>query len=506
MAHLLRVSVISGLVICMLGSLTSLCLAQSAQRGNGGVDWIFVLDTSASMHGADGARNIFDRVKETIADFIHATHEGDSVALYTFDSDTQLRSNVRIGGEIDKRELLKIIGELQSNGSRTHTGKAIHDALARASELKDQPGSKDRTVSIVLFTDGLEDVRGIPNPVSIPSNVSLIPKDQPYMFFVSLGEQEHEKQLEDFVKSPRMGNRGQVVRDPGASRIAEVAESIRKTIEAPPNPPAPKEIKLSVEPASLNFGEVEPGQISSRQTLNVRSNTAIAASLILDDFSINGLSLAEPTAPLDVKAGQNTFRVSLKAAPSIGVGQRKIRLTLTPSGTSNVNATPVSIEANINVVHVPLWRKSIKWIALVLIVAILVIGAMSVVKGEPPWIWIREIGPDKRLEGEIEVIQPRPVRPEDEFISLTHQQSERVTLRSLIPSISTANSDAELLTVRRNGQKSIRLLRTKGVISVNGIEVTILDLYDGDIIEFDDARLRFNWIGHERPVATEEET
>src|ERR1043165_163282 len=101
--------------------------AQTAQRG--GVDWIFVLDTSASMHGAGGAANIFDKVKSTIADFIRAAREGDSISLYTFDRDTKLRSNVRITSDLDRRDLLKAIEELQSTGDRTYTGKAIHDAL-----------------------------------------------------------------------------------------------------------------------------------------------------------------------------------------------------------------------------------------------------------------------------------------------------------------------------------------------------------------------------------------
>jgi hypothetical protein len=454
------------------------------------------------MHGAEGAANIFDRVKGTVADFVRATHQGDSVAVYTFDNDTQLRSNLRIVTETDKLELLKTIYALQSNGARTYTGKALHDSLSRARELKEQPDAGDRTISIVLFTDGLEDVRGIPNPISIPSNLSLIPKEQPYMFFVSLGELEHEKQLEDFIKSPEMGNRGEVVRDPGASRIEEVAESIRKTIETPP---LPKEIKIAAEPLSLDFGQTEPGAVTGRQKLNIRSDGNISASLSVDSNA--GVVLFEPNTPLDLKAGQNTFNVSLRCPARIANGMYNIRLSLSPNLTApNVTATPISINASLTIAHVPLWRRVIKWLALLLVLGLLVVGAMSVIKGEPPWIWLGGLRPDRKLEGEIEVLQPRPVRPEDEYISLTHQQNERVGLKSLIPATSTNNSDAELITVRRNGQKSIRLLRTAGAVWVNKIEVTIQDLYDGDIIEFDNARLRFNWVGHERPVEAEEET
>jgi hypothetical protein len=191
------------------------------------VDWIFVLDTSASMHGAGGTANIFGKVKDAISDFIRSAREGDTVTLYTFDRDTTLRGNVRISGEIDKKDLLKVVQDLSSEGDRTHTGKAIHDALERAIELRQRSDAADRTVSIVLFTDGQEDVRGLANPISIPSNIDLVPKAQPYIFFVSVGVQAHETQLESFIKNAALESRGEVIRDPGASGIAEVGERIR---------------------------------------------------------------------------------------------------------------------------------------------------------------------------------------------------------------------------------------------------------------------------------------
>jgi Mg-chelatase subunit ChlD len=157
MRFLLRV----GACICVLLALFASCPSTNGQAERGSVDWIFVLDTSASMHGAGGTANIFGKVKETISDFIRSARDGDTVTIYTFDRDTTLRGHIRISGEIDKKDLLKVVQDLPSQGDRTYTGKAIHDALERAIELRQRSDAANRTVSIVLFIDGKEDVRGV---------------------------------------------------------------------------------------------------------------------------------------------------------------------------------------------------------------------------------------------------------------------------------------------------------------------------------------------------------
>src|SRR5262245_1628826 len=115
------------IVVFALGSTST-----NGQNARGNVDWIFVLDTSASMHGAGGTANIFGKVKDAISNFIRTVREGDTLTLYTFDRDTTLRGHIRVSGEIDKSDLLKIVEDLPSEGDRTYTGKAIHDALNRA--------------------------------------------------------------------------------------------------------------------------------------------------------------------------------------------------------------------------------------------------------------------------------------------------------------------------------------------------------------------------------------
>ena len=102
------------------------------------------------------------------------------------------------------------------------------------------------------------------------------------------------------------------------------------------------------------------------------------------------------------------------------------------------------------------------------------------------------------LEGELEVLRPRPP-PDAAYIDIGALRSRHAALSRIVPG-GTGDDDAELETAYRNGAKTVLLRRTRGGVRVNDVEVAHSDLYDGDLIEIGDARLRFNWVGHERPV------
>jgi hypothetical protein len=466
------------------------------------VDWIFVLDTSASMHGAGGTADIFAKVKEAISDFIRNARDGDTVTLYTFDRDTTLRGHIRISGEIDKKDLLNIVQDLPSEGDRTYTGKAIHDALERAIELRQRSDAADRTVSIVLFTDGLEDVRGLANPISIPSNIALLPKAQPYIFFVSVGVQAHETQLESFVRDPAMANRGEVIRDPGATGIAEVGERIRKIVEAP-TPPTP--ISLTVRPSTLAFGQIEPGGETSSQVIRVNSNAACRLRVSINT-SEDSLSLVEPKDVVPLKSGEDhDIRIQLSAADNARDGAFTLALALTaePSDGTSIG-TARNVAATVKVLRTPLWRRALKYLLLLLVLVGIAIGVISVIKGEPPWIWLLTITEPVTLQGELQVIHPRPPRVEDEFISLTQPHARKVCLSSLVANAAVDGSDAELEAMKLNGELRINLQRTKGNVYVNKIEVANSRIYNDDVIELGDSKLLFSWVNHDRPSGSEE--
>ena len=486
----------------LLGLVAAVSLTANSQQQRGSVDWIFVLDTSASMHGAGGTADIFEKVKGAIAEFVRNARDGDTVTLYTFDRDTTLRTHIRVSGEIDKKDLLKTVGGLSSSGDRTYTGKAIHDALERAIEFRERSDAANRTTSIVLFTDGVEDVRGIPDPVSIPSNISLVPRAKPYIFFVSLGVQAHDTQVEKFVQDASLENRGEVIRDPGAAGIAEVGERIRTRLEAPPPPPKP--LKITLDPARLAFGKIEPGETSS-QTIQASCDADCRLRVALNTSPDSGLSLTEPKDVVSLKAGESqSIEIGLAVAKHLNDGLHNFALVFTaePPGQGSTPATE-NVEGTVEVARTPIWWTVLKYLLLLLLLILIALVVISVLKGEPPWIWFPAIVGRANLEGELQVIHPRPARVEDEFISLTQLRTKKVSLGLLIPNGVTDGSDAELEVIKKNGKLGVKLHRIKGNVYVNKVEVAQSEIYNDDVIELGGSRLLFNWVNHDRPLDSE---
>jgi Mg-chelatase subunit ChlD len=476
---------------------------QNSAEGRGRVDWIFVLDTSASMRDAGGARDIFDEVKRALEKFINAAEQGDSVTFYTFDRDTTPRPTVRIMDETDRRDLRSTLRGLDANGDRTYTGKAVHDALERALELGERGKAEHRRPSIVLLTDGVEDVRGIPNPVSIPSNVQRIP-GEPYIFYVSLGT-ELDSRLEEFVR----GQGGKVIRAPDEEKIQQLVDAIRQPLEQPtptpiPTPtPTPVQVNISVEPINLDFGEVKPGKQTRGETLNLSSNVDIVVQLSLEDRP-PGINLAEPSAPIALKAGQPTpVEVLMNVADDAADGARTFLLT--SDVRDDVGSLPSDAvikrgraEGRLAVMHVSLLRTLSWWVAVILLVSVVALTAYCVYAGTTPWRLYGWIIGRRLLEGELEMLRPRPAQPEQAYIDLGRLNSRRVVLSKFVPDGAARDADAELEAAYAKGVKSVRLRRTQGGVRVNGAEVAFADLYDGDTVELGDARLRFNWIYGQR--------
>jgi hypothetical protein len=194
-------------------------LALSARAETRPVDWIFLVDTSKSML----EKNVFQDVKSSLGSFVSEARDGDSVALITFDRDARIVSTVDLKGEQSRKDLFDIIERLEATGNRTHLGAAIAAGLDRAA-------NQAHTRAVVLFTDGKEDVRGITNPVSIPSNVQRALQSGASIFFVSMGE--HEPALRNFRGA-------KFIEATNSEQIRKVADEIRETIEEPPPAPPP---------------------------------------------------------------------------------------------------------------------------------------------------------------------------------------------------------------------------------------------------------------------------
>lgn len=479
-----------------------------------GVDYILVVDTSMSMigQGEPGARNIFPDVKKAVGNLISRTRNGDSLTIYTFDRDTRplmsASPTIYITADTNKGEVLGLIYNLNPQGNRTHTGQGLQYALRTATELKNKPDAANRKRVIVLFTDGREDVRGIEPYVPIPSNVKLAQDAEPYIYLVSLGE-THETELDE-LKEQIGGEKTKVIRDPTLKEIQTLSEEIELALKATPTPtpvPTPLQISLNVTPASLNFGDIEPGAQTKPQTLNVRSNAAVSVSSALEDGAGTGIELVEPKQSINLNANEETtIKVRLAAASGATDGARALRLVLTPGSTeANAVVNPATVKASVTVFHVPIWRKVLKWAAIFAILLLLLITAYSLFRGKPPWELLADFKKRNHLEGTFEIIRPAPAQAEDAYIDLARLETDRALISGIVPGGATADSDAELTAPYKNGSKLVQLRRTQGVVRVNQAEIAVTELYEGDLVELGDARIRFNWLGHERPVPPGEE-
>lgn len=188
----------------------------------GPVDWIFLVDTSKSMRGVGGTKNIWTDVKMSLDSFVSEAGGSDTVTMYAFDRDVREIEAARTNPA-------RAILELEADGNRTHLGAAIAKGLERAESLRAHADST-RTRAVVLFTDGREDVRGIENPVTIMANVDRV--GDTFLYFVSMGE--HELQLDAFAAATE---RTTVLKAPTAEKIRNVAREIRATIPRQEQPP-----------------------------------------------------------------------------------------------------------------------------------------------------------------------------------------------------------------------------------------------------------------------------
>ncbi|MEH2336645.1 vWA domain-containing protein [Nostoc sp.] len=345
--HWLRFSSVQSIIVLALASIYNLSGASAQTTPKGGIDWILVVDTSASMRGVGGTKNIFEPVKNSITEFVNTARLGDTVTIYTFDKDVTLNADdIKITSNPDRGKLKQIISSLQAEGVRTHTGKAVQKALQHSALLNKRADALGRTVSIVFLTDGLEDVRGIPNPVLIPSNTQFLREQQckPYIFFVSLGLKEHEKQLNDFASNPALCGKGQVLRDPGGVQLNKLAQNIRPVLITP---------KLDVNLPTANLQPVLPGTTTEPLNINSISNVNAKVSLQLEDPQQSGIRLIPPDRTINLVANQATVipvRLQIPAEAKGGASSLRLVLTIADQAIAPITIDlPVTIQSKLQI-------------------------------------------------------------------------------------------------------------------------------------------------------------
>lgn len=326
-------------IVALISIFLSTALAQAASKGS--IDWIVVIDTSASMRGAGGTKNIFNQVKNSITEFVNTARLGDTVTIYSFDKDVTLQTqNIPITSNSNRGQLKQIIASLKADGVRTHTGKAVQRALQHSALLNQRSDALGRTVSILFLTDGVEDVTGIPNPVPIPGNTQLLRQQQckPYIFFVSLGLKEHEKQLNNFANNPALCGKGRVLRDPGGVELNRLAQNIRPVLIEP---------KLDVNLPTIKQATVSPGTITEAFNINSISNVKNTVSLQLQDPKKTGIRLVSTNSRINLAANKATsIPIKLEIPADVRGGASGLRLVL---ASENKAIAPITVDLPVTI-------------------------------------------------------------------------------------------------------------------------------------------------------------
>jgi Mg-chelatase subunit ChlD len=331
----------------------------------GPVDWIFVIDTSASMSGVGaGAADIFPRVRETLRQFVPEIRDGDSLAIFVFDVTSHPILKMQIRSDSDRNSIGPLINNLVARGARTHTGAALTDSLNEVYSRQD----KGRPAAIILLTDGHEDVKGIQNPIRIPDTIKLIrDEDVPYVFYVSLGT-EPDPQLLEFLNriNEKAMAHGKAFNDPRAENLFQVVEACRIAMKEP-------RFQLEIHPANLDLPRLRPGGQGGPYSIDISSNKAAKLRLTMVNlppgYSIEGLPETVDVGPEKIQRVQFTVKVGEGASE----GEQGYKIRIAPPHELDPNPTDIQVKAIIQWAWWEwVWQWLIDWWWWLLVLALLI--------------------------------------------------------------------------------------------------------------------------------------
>ena len=217
-----------------------------------------------------------------------------------------------------------------------------------------------------------------------------------------------------------------------------------------------------------------PGASSIDHRITIGSNRPTRAVVRIDTPpGISTQTIGEIALPSTLAL---RFEVAEDAAP----GPRQIA----------IHAADASATATLNVIEPPILARIA--MALAALVFLLGIGAFFHLRNKAR----------NCLEGEIEIVQPR-VAPDAAFVGLPMLKKNELALSSIVPAGALAGTDARLFVKRSRGEKKVCIASMGGSLRVNDVETPVSELYDADVIQLGDAKLRFNHTGQVRPAGEE---
>lgn len=310
--------------LCVLVSILACVLLRptavscdSGGRVRGSVDWILLIDTSGSMNRKVEGATPLDRVKESLRELTQNILEGDSVTLYTFDSDVKRAAFTRIEGRQDKDSILAVVDGIQARGAYSQIGEGIQVAVKRAHEFQTS-SDPSRNTAILIFTDRIDEPR--PGSVKLEDIDVKFIQAKTHTFVVWLGKREEflNSPLEKFAAEVKEGSA--IIYTPNSERLHLLSQNVLSSL-----PP-----RIRIHPSALYFGDVEAGSRSTSKTLSIESRSKLSIRVALDGLTTKGISLSDDSQHFILNAGENSVQLSLNTAADMQEGTFDAILKIIP--------------------------------------------------------------------------------------------------------------------------------------------------------------------------------
>ena len=246
----MRLSTFAVLLSLLLPSTT---LAQSKVTR---VDYVFLVDVSASMVGQAGHTDIFPAVKRTIQEFVSQIPPGSQVFFYPFAEKIREVRRFEIRQPEDAVAANSYTDALIADGQATAVFNSIEQALEDIKQNRKQY-PEERTVVFFVYTDGDDNVSKKWNLAGILEHFKLERGKNDWIFFTELGLPPNDEKDKLF----------DVYKDDGIIHIGEKAGKLHPIIYVE-----------TVIPY-LNFGNLKQTTKSTRiEKFIVRSKVSLPAN------------------------------------------------------------------------------------------------------------------------------------------------------------------------------------------------------------------------------------